>query len=148
MVDREEFHDGLDRGVSPYVVPDEPVIEKPGSVAPDKSSAAIDAAESRRMEITKQIASGKLTEQQRTALTTELRNIVAKQTSTEEQQALHPRPRIASRAHRERRQPLQLRLRPHVPDPAQSERRGHQDLLDGRGRAPLARAGVAPPPRR
>jgi len=52
---------------------------------------------------------------------------------------------IASCGHRGRRQ---LLLRPHVPDPPQSERRGHRGLLDCRGRASLARAGVAPPSRR
>src|SRR5678815_5488149 len=42
-----------------------------------------------------------------------------------------------------------IRDRPqHVQEPAQSERRGHQALLDGRGRAPLARAGVALTPGR
>ena len=39
-------------------------------------------------------------------------------------------------------QPL-LRLPPNVRGPTPPERRGHQVLLDSRGRAPLARAGVA-----
>src|SRR4029453_6854037 len=54
---------------------------------------------------------------------------------------------IAMRDRRGRRD-LLLRLPPNDRDPTPSGRRRHQVLLDGRGRAPLARAGVAPLSRR
>jgi hypothetical protein len=61
----------------------EPIIERP-SVAPDKSNAAIDASEARRIALTKELVGGKLTEAERGEKTRELRALVANQATAEE----------------------------------------------------------------
>jgi gluconate kinase len=66
----------------------EPVVERPGAVPPEKSAAAIDSAEQRRRELTRELTSGApLSDKEREQRLQELRGIVSKQSTAEEKDA-------------------------------------------------------------